>query len=61
MEVKQQSQGQPRFKPKAGSVFPKKRKLVKTMVLESLVQSIVSLCSSCFASSSESSNLPNKG
>ncbi|KDP32883.1 hypothetical protein JCGZ_12175 [Jatropha curcas] len=39
---------EPFVKSKNGSVFPKKRKLVKSMVFASLIQSLASLCSSCF-------------
>ena len=41
----------PIFKPKntiaAGSLIPKKRKLVKTMILESLVDSVATLLRNC--------------
>ncbi|KAL9359109.1 hypothetical protein Peur_047232 [Populus x canadensis] len=36
------------FKPKKGSVFPRKKRLVKRMMFDYLVQSVSSLCSSCF-------------
>ena len=42
---------EPRFKQKNGSVFPKKRKLVKTMMLEYVVKCLSSL----FVSSGSSS------
>ncbi|KAG6621534.1 hypothetical protein I3842_Q020200, partial [Carya illinoinensis] len=43
-----------RFQPKTGSVIPAKRRLVKTLMYESIVQSISSLfsCSRGVASSS---------
>ncbi|KAF7150434.1 hypothetical protein RHSIM_Rhsim02G0059800 [Rhododendron simsii] len=40
-----------RTKPVAASVFPKKRKLVKTMMWDSMVQATVS-AATCFSSSS---------
>ncbi|XVE60251.1 hypothetical protein DITRI_Ditri05aG0113800 [Diplodiscus trichospermus] len=36
---------EPRFKQKEGSVFPRRRKLVKKMILESIVKSVSSLLS----------------
>lgn len=47
-----------RFQPKTGSVIPAKRRLVKTLMYESIVQSVASLfCSrGCVASSSSSKN-----
>jgi hypothetical protein len=36
------------FKPKKGSVFPRKKRLVKRMMFDYLVQSVSSLYSSCF-------------
>jgi hypothetical protein len=43
---------QPRFKPKNGSVIPAKRRLVKTMMFDYIVQSISCLLCSCGSSSS---------
>ena len=37
---------EPRFKQKDGSVFPRRRKLVKKMIMESIVKSLSSLFSS---------------
>ncbi|XWS29582.1 hypothetical protein CRYUN_Cryun24cG0041300 [Craigia yunnanensis] len=34
---------EPRFKQKDGSVFPRRRKLVKKMIMESIVKSLSSL------------------
>ncbi|KAJ6939170.1 hypothetical protein NC651_005574 [Populus alba x Populus x berolinensis] len=36
------------FKPKKGSVFPRKKRLVKRMMFDYMAQSVSSLCSSCF-------------
>ncbi|KAL6296724.1 hypothetical protein ACE6H2_004866 [Prunus campanulata] len=47
------------FKPKKGSVFPAKRKLVKTMVFESMVKWVASVFCSALPSSGASANQPN--
>jgi hypothetical protein len=51
------------FKPKKGSVFPKEKRSVKRMMFDFLVQSVGSVCSSCFFSSRRgaSSHQENKG
>lgn len=51
------------FKPKKGSVFPRKKRLVKRMMFDYLVQSVGSVCSPCFFSSRRgaSSHQENKG
>lgn len=52
-----------RFKPKKGSVFPAKRKLVKTMVFESMVKWVASVFCSALPPpsppSGASANQPN--
>lgn len=46
---------------KMGSVIPRRRKLIKRLVLESILESVVSLCSSSPRSASAcSSNMFNK-
>lgn len=52
-----------RFKPKKGSVFPKEKRSVKRMMFDYVVQSVGSVCSSCFFSSRHgaSSHQENKG
>ncbi|KAJ6735883.1 hypothetical protein OIU85_018124 [Salix viminalis] len=39
-----------RFKPKKGSVFPKKKRSVKRMMFNYLVHRVGSVCSPCFFS-----------
>ncbi|KAJ6939169.1 hypothetical protein NC651_005573 [Populus alba x Populus x berolinensis] len=51
---------EPWFKQKKGSVFPKKKRLVKSMVLGYIGRSVASLSSACPAISSALSYDPSK-
>ncbi|KAI8014584.1 hypothetical protein LOK49_LG05G02485 [Camellia lanceoleosa] len=51
-----ESKTEPRFKPKKGSVIPAKRRLVKTMMFNCIVESIASLF--CFRSHNNNGSCP---
>ena len=52
------STDQPYFKAKPGSVFPKPRKLVKTMMMETIASSVFGSASSSEAGKVDNQNLP---
>ncbi|KDP32885.1 hypothetical protein JCGZ_12177 [Jatropha curcas] len=51
---------EPFFKSKNGSVFPKKRKLVKRMILDLFIQYFASFCFSCFSGGANEAQLPQQ-
>ncbi|OMP07300.1 hypothetical protein COLO4_07456 [Corchorus olitorius] len=58
-KVNPEAEAETWFKARNGSVFPKKKKLVKKMMLDSLVKFFISLFSFSESSQSSQTEMPN--